>query len=201
MTRVRVYLRARHIKSGVRHDLCRCPVARATLEALPGAEAVETSPLQIWIYPWNTSGPADHYVTPMIVGDFIRNFDAGRPVEPFSFEIMVPDWAMQANEGNASQREGESMTRTYTILHYDSGFRCSVEATRAREVAKKFAHFLDAKRTPMLIADYGIETAPQKAPARADFEIIRPPGERHDDRWCGGRVYFYELCDEGETTS
>ena len=95
-TKVEVKLTSEHINAGVAGDCDSCPAALAILGALPGVREVTMGMWNIWICRTLLNGPAEAIITPSAVAKFIRAFDAGWPVMPFTFEIDVPNWAVKA---------------------------------------------------------------------------------------------------------
>lgn len=75
------------IRTGIPGDCQNCPIANAIMES--GFEAVvgdDTIGVQV------RHGQSEVYVaTPFPAARFIADFDAGSPVEPFSFELYIPE--------------------------------------------------------------------------------------------------------------
>jgi hypothetical protein len=94
---------AEHIAEG-KPDNCRdCPVALAILAAMPDARRVSVMQslegrtyTQIRVIPDSTR-PANRTTLeadlPAEVARFVRAFDHGEPVEPFSFTVDIPEAA------------------------------------------------------------------------------------------------------------
>ncbi len=80
---MKIKLTQSHIDAGVKGDCGSCPVALAVMEAT-GAKEAGVAGGSMWIegYRLITS-------TPAAIRDFIDAFDAGRPVEPFEFDIEL----------------------------------------------------------------------------------------------------------------
>jgi len=73
------------IESGHRNDPCGCPIAIAARHAGFMLAAVETD--AIYLYGWaNRQAPIP---LPPEATSFINDYDEGRPVEPFEFELPV----------------------------------------------------------------------------------------------------------------
>lgn len=84
MARLTVEVTQEDIDLGVPMYLSECPVARATQRA--------TGNTYSWAGPANIYTEIGVYVdTPKIVSDWMYDFDTGQAVQPFSFEIEVPD--------------------------------------------------------------------------------------------------------------
>lgn len=65
---------------------CRhCPISVA-IGRISGAISVSTDEECIRVGS-NDVIPSDHYATPCAAAEFIRAFDTGNPVEPFTFEL------------------------------------------------------------------------------------------------------------------
>ena len=96
MTNIKVDLEQKHIDHGTACNSGSCPAALAITEALPGVHAVKVESWTIYLY--RTSGHTFGMAvdTPDSVTNFIKDFDRGRPVKPFSFNLDVPDWAVKA---------------------------------------------------------------------------------------------------------
>lgn len=80
---------AEHIAQGVQAECTRCPIALAIGEALPDATYVSVNLRAIEL----TDGPHEVYLQdplPIRARAFIREFDNGWPVRPFSFELPYP---------------------------------------------------------------------------------------------------------------
>ena len=101
--RLRVEVTAEDISAGIPEDSCECPVARA----LKRAGVVEEFAFDGHGFPDPWASPrlefddiydeGDRLVVrmPIEAGRFAERFDARQPVEPFTFEIDVPDAAVR----------------------------------------------------------------------------------------------------------
>jgi hypothetical protein len=74
------------IEVGEQKSCGHCPVARAIRRDVPGAEAVYVTVSWINVYNEHQNCFLGQ-TTPRSAADFIRDYDAGRPVQPFSFEL------------------------------------------------------------------------------------------------------------------
>jgi len=74
-------VKQRHIDMGLPKDACRCPVACAIEEATRSVVFVTNTGLIMGLL-----GPQKFPIPPEVLA-FIKAFDAGQHVEPFSFEI------------------------------------------------------------------------------------------------------------------
>jgi hypothetical protein len=84
-----VSVTAEHIAKGFPGDCGDCPVWHAITAAIPGLAYLRVRYLDIDVRP----RPEDDLVIieiPDGVARFIRAFDVGRPVEPFTFELDYP---------------------------------------------------------------------------------------------------------------
>ena len=84
------------IQHGYRNDPCLCPVALAAIrEILSSREIVALSVHTSELYCWQVSNgklmPEFHIKLPEEVGNRIATYDRTGRMEPFSFEIEVPD--------------------------------------------------------------------------------------------------------------
>ena len=69
-----------NIDNGVPKNSCKCPIARALKQIFPG-EDIEVKRSSIYI------GKSIHYAMPLKACYFIVDFDEGREVYPFEFEV------------------------------------------------------------------------------------------------------------------
>lgn len=79
-----------HIDKGSIHSAYSCPIALAVNATLSGANAVVFARC----IGWSAKGVVDHHWHPSKeVYKFVRDFDAGQNVLPFSFEMksVIPD--------------------------------------------------------------------------------------------------------------
>lgn len=92
MKSLRVIVNRRHIATGIKHNPEFCPVALATKDACPKYNFL-VYPSTVTIVSLAGEQPkfAGHGVPPNSVGDFIWAFDSGDEVQPFTFDLMVPD--------------------------------------------------------------------------------------------------------------
>jgi hypothetical protein len=83
---MRVEVTADDIANGKRGLPWCCPIARAIKRA-SGGSRVSIGTFNGLAYDWGTAHPAVFFDLPEVARCFISDFDSGRPVEPFSFEI------------------------------------------------------------------------------------------------------------------
>ena len=97
MTNIDVNLKQEHIDRGVANDAALNPASLAIQDALPGVKGgVEARKMSTWLFRSRLDLPRGVPLdTPASVRNFIRDFDAGRDVEPFTFELEVPEWAVR----------------------------------------------------------------------------------------------------------
>lgn len=69
-----------HIKKGIPRQFSSCPVALAVKKAMPGCRRIEVG------YGWISVDGNDIRI-PNKVEEFIKNFDKGKKVEPFEFNL------------------------------------------------------------------------------------------------------------------
>jgi hypothetical protein len=81
--RITIDVTADDIANGVRGRCSTCPVALA-VRRVPGLEKWEVGGMSAFY-------GASSFPLPCAASRFIMDFDGGRPVEPFSFEVDVPD--------------------------------------------------------------------------------------------------------------
>jgi len=78
---------------------CRCAVARACLRAVPEADHVSVEPQdKSYLPPVSITfccpgWPHGSFtvLAPQIVAEFVDRYDRGKPVQPFSFQLDIPD--------------------------------------------------------------------------------------------------------------
>jgi hypothetical protein len=88
-TTVTVTVTAEHIAAGVEFDCVRCPVALAMQEALPDADLANyASGFKVF-----RGSRATEILFPDAVTRFVVAFDAGEPVEPFTFTVDLEEVA------------------------------------------------------------------------------------------------------------
>jgi hypothetical protein len=80
---------AQHIAQGARSNCWRCPIALAVREAFPDT-AIAVSDFYIQM---TLDGQQRIIRTPRETALFIRAFDTGVPIEPFSFTVDYPEVA------------------------------------------------------------------------------------------------------------
>jgi hypothetical protein len=73
-----------HIKSGIRTDCSRCPIALAIKDVLENESEISVGLGTLKVY---EGGVTRHYELPSIAKSFISSFDSKLSVEPFEFEI------------------------------------------------------------------------------------------------------------------
>ncbi|MBY0277921.1 hypothetical protein K2Z84_21515 [Candidatus Binatia bacterium] len=83
-----------HIDNGVAQACEACPIALAILDAIPRAAYcdVEADHVQLWFdveADVIMDAPDREADMPLIAANFVTDFDAGRPVRPFEFELGV----------------------------------------------------------------------------------------------------------------
>jgi hypothetical protein len=93
---VKVSVTAEDIASGKPGEICLCPIYLALQRAMPdGVEAlwVDCYRARLSGSPWLTTASAP---LPQSARDFIGRFDNAIPVEPFEFDLDVPDGLVAA---------------------------------------------------------------------------------------------------------
>lgn len=88
MRRLKVEVTAEDIAAGVPSDCQECPIALA----LKRAGVIEPAVAKTWFL---AGKGADMVNLPPLGWSFVIEFDNGRKVEPFSFEIDVPNEAVR----------------------------------------------------------------------------------------------------------
>jgi hypothetical protein len=81
--RVTVQVTQEHIDKGERHICARCPAALAMSDA-----GLEAGVYSDFLY---LADSGESVAMPWDVARFIKKFDLGWPVEPFTFDIDIPE--------------------------------------------------------------------------------------------------------------
>ena len=89
-TRIVVNVTAQDIARGVKHDPCWCPVARAIRRHIQRAVLVDVGPEQLDFYDNDGYLVYPRATLPSEAATWVDEFDTGFPVQPFSFEVLVP---------------------------------------------------------------------------------------------------------------
>lgn len=69
------------IANGQRVVCDRCPIALAMSRAF-------AQPVNVCVTDWRLKSSRTYHFLPMAATNFLLNFDAGRPVVPFEFEVL-----------------------------------------------------------------------------------------------------------------
>ena len=89
-----VSVTAGHIAKGIRQDAERCAIALALRDAFPGIAYVMASGDGIMLQPSAADRAEEAEITPPPeVAAFVKAFDDGNYVEPFTFELDYPEVA------------------------------------------------------------------------------------------------------------
>lgn len=75
---MRIFITQEDIDKGQKSNCYECPIAQSLKRK--GSHNVAVFDGSIWM-------AGEEFITPLNVDDFIRAFDAGKPVQPFSFEL------------------------------------------------------------------------------------------------------------------
>lgn len=87
---MKINVTQRDIDSGLRNDCTLCPVARAIKRRLGKSKSVQVFETSIDIY--NSKDRLEkQYNIPELAQLFIKNFDTGCPVGPFSFTLNLKE--------------------------------------------------------------------------------------------------------------
>jgi hypothetical protein len=101
--KLRVEVTAEDIACGQRENPCACPIAKALIRAgardpMVAGAFIRDDEDHDGDSPWAVSFDHDYLTEvrlPGECGEFASSFDRGLPVEPFTFEIEVPDTAVE----------------------------------------------------------------------------------------------------------
>jgi hypothetical protein len=66
-------------------DCCECPAARAVRRAFPGCIGASVGPFAIFVS--RIGGRVQQWPASQELREFMRAFDDGEPVQPFSFDL------------------------------------------------------------------------------------------------------------------
>lgn len=78
------------IDDGVARDCQHCPIARAIMARLADGFFVDVVSCGVWIYRTGSRRSVFNVLIPANAKAFIDDFDDGRPVFPFSFDLDIP---------------------------------------------------------------------------------------------------------------
>ena len=97
MATIHVEVTQEDIASGVTFDCSKCPIARASTRALRIAGVpAEIDAAYLGITVRATRDLRKHTIsTPTRVSRWMRDFDLGKPVQPFAFDLEIPDEVLQ----------------------------------------------------------------------------------------------------------
>ncbi len=84
---MKITVEQRHIDAAVRPSCNRCPIALALNEQIPSEDGWIVNCLSVRRM-WDHEERID---LPGNAGEFVKEYDAGRPVEPFAFTITLPE--------------------------------------------------------------------------------------------------------------
>jgi len=87
MKRVTINVTADHIRRGVCGDMGKCPIALACVDAGLEYPAVDADRIDYEVAP----GLRGHSTPPVAICHFVENFDDGKHVDPFAFEMAVEE--------------------------------------------------------------------------------------------------------------
>lgn len=89
---ITISVERRHITHGVRCNTGMCPIALAIVDCLRDGVRCSVGNTGVWLYGGVFSG---HVLElPEEAQQFVRRFDRGAEVEPFSFTLQMPEEAL-----------------------------------------------------------------------------------------------------------
>lgn len=91
MRTIRIEVTAEDIREGKPKMCSECPVARAISRAFGGAVFAVASNRTFGMHSFALSGPYRIARLPKHVESFVRQFDCGESVSPFSFDLTLED--------------------------------------------------------------------------------------------------------------
>lgn len=85
---MRIYVNKEHIERGIKNDCGKCPIALALLEQVPDIKfaLIDTETIGFLV---SNSGKWIEKNHTVKTGKFIQDFDCGKSVKPFHFEMRV----------------------------------------------------------------------------------------------------------------
>lgn len=93
MAKVRINVSSEAILNGVRDDCRRCPIARSAWNSFPPHSAIAAFRDELRVrLPHHSS--VLKFPLPVEAREFINRFDDGLQVEPFAFDLDIPDEAL-----------------------------------------------------------------------------------------------------------
>jgi hypothetical protein len=139
-TRITIEVTERDIERAHKNDSYRCIVAQAIARTVPDAARIEVDTQAIR---FTTEGERRVYLTPYAVQGYVIAFDAGEPIEPFSFQLRNPVRSRPTRKtevGKAAQRAADRARReARTAASYDSTKAYAGGQKRAKAKPKKVA--------------------------------------------------------------
>jgi hypothetical protein len=90
MRTVEIKVTQEDIDRGVSTDCTKCPIALACIRSVPSIESCLVDPREIAFFPPRSNIWVD-VKTPYAAVRFMREFDGGHPVSPFSFTLELPE--------------------------------------------------------------------------------------------------------------
>ena len=95
MNLININVNNSHIAHGIRNTNEACPIALAAQEQIAGCDLAEVGPVdkdlcELVIWKPFADG-VQTYQLPPEVTDFVRDFDSGKRVHPFTFQARRPD--------------------------------------------------------------------------------------------------------------
>src|SRR5215475_5876738 len=82
--RLHVDVTQRDIDWGIRGDSGRCVVARALARSIPDAARIEVDTQTVR---FTSGGKRWAFLTPLVVQQYVADFDGGKPIGPFAFTL------------------------------------------------------------------------------------------------------------------
>jgi hypothetical protein len=80
-----IEVKQKHIRKGVRGNMCNCPIALA-VEEVTGTRAEVACSIAVW--PANGEGENSVYRVTRSCDRFMEKFDNGKKVKPFKFRLL-----------------------------------------------------------------------------------------------------------------
>src|SRR5215471_17539933 len=138
-SRLHVEVTQRDIDWGIRDDSARCVVARAVARSIPDASRIEVDTQTVR---FTSGGKRYAFLTPLVVQQYVADFDAGKPIGPFAFGLRQPIVLRRRLLDEANRAKYRAQRTQREAAQADS--QPSTPAAPARPAAPKFSEAVHA---------------------------------------------------------
>ena len=140
-TRINVEVTEADIERAHKNDSYRCVVAQAVARTVPSATNIEVDTQTVR---FTVDGERRIYLTPYAVQGYVIAFDAGDPIESFSFQLRDPRRARRRVKTEAGKKAERAANRARRAARVDTPAKVSTEEPNEREAAK--AAYAEARK-------------------------------------------------------